>query len=177
MNTSLYQLSVPIFLKGLGNLSQIIYKAQDYSRQNNIDELFLTHFRLYPNMFNFIAQVQFASDFPKRFLARLTDSKIPNDEDNESSFKDLILRLTNSINYIKCFSPEQINSKEQKLIITNFAGKEVEHKCIDFLLEFTLPNMYFHISTAYNILRHNGLDIGKNDYLKYEKISYVFEKK
>jgi hypothetical protein len=165
MTISMFQASVPRLINALNNLSHILDKAQDHIDAKKIDANALIQFRLYPDMLNFTRQIQIASDTAKGVVARLAGVEIPAYEDNEQSIADLKARIAKTIAFIQGFKPEQIDGTEDKDIITKRGEKETHYKGMQFLLGHAIPNVYFHSTTAYAILRHNGVEIGKRDYL------------
>ena len=165
MNISMYQASVPRFVNVLGNLSNIIDKAQAHADARKIDSAALTMFRLFPDMLPMKSQVQIACDTAKGVVARLAGVDIPVFEDNEVTLADLKARIAKTIAYIQTVKPAQIDGTEDKEIVVKRGDKETRYKGMQFLLGHAVPNVYFHVTTAYNILRHNGVEIGKRDYL------------
>lgn len=161
----MYQASVPRLANILGNLSRILDKAQAHSEARKIEPAALIDFRLFPDMLSMCRQVQIASDTAKGVVARLAGAEIPAYEDNERTFEELKARIAKTIAFIQSFTPEQIDGTEDKDIITKRGDKETHYKGMQFLLGHAIPNVYFHVTTAYNILRHNGVEIGKRDYL------------
>jgi hypothetical protein len=129
------------------------------------NEAALTQFRLYPDMLSMARQVQIACDTAKGVVARLAGVDIPAYEDNEVSFADLKQRIAKTMAFINGFGPEQIDGTEDKDIVTKRGDVETHYKGMQFLLNHAMPNIYFHVTTVYTILRHNGIDIGKRDYL------------
>ena len=165
MTISMYQASVPRIINMLGNLSRIIEKAQAHADAKKIDPAAIIDFRLYPDMFSLCRHVQIATDTAKSVVARLAGADIPAYEDNERSFDDLKARIAKTIAFVETFTPAQIDGTEDKDIVTKRGDKETHYKGMQFLLNHAMPNVYFHVTTAYNILRHNGVEIGKRDYL------------
>ena len=165
MTISRYQVSVPRFVHMLGNLSNIIEKAQAHVDARNIDATVLTTYRLFPDMFPMTRQVQIACDAAKGAVARLAGVEVPVHEDNEKTLAELKARIAKTIAFIKTLTPRQIEGTEDKEIVVKHHGQETRYKGMQFLLGHALPNFYFHVTTAYNILRHNGIEIGKRDYL------------
>jgi hypothetical protein len=165
MTISMFQASVPRLINALNNLSHILDKAQAHIDAKKIDASALIQFRLYPDMLNFTRQAQIASDTAKGVIARLAGVEIPAYEDNEQSIADLKARIAKTIAFIQGFKPEQIDGTEDKDIITKRGEKETHYKGMQFLLGHAIPNVYFHTTTAYAILRHNGVEVGKRDYL------------
>ena len=162
---SMYQASVPRFVNILGNLSKILDKAKAHCEAKKIDETALTSFRLYPDMLAMARQVQIASDTAKGLVARLAGAEIPAWEDNEKTLADLQARIQKTIDFIQSFKPAQIDGSEDKEILVKRADKETRYNGMQFLLGHAVPNIYFHVSAAYMILRHNGVEVGKRDYL------------
>jgi hypothetical protein len=165
MTLSMYQASVPRILNMLTNLSHLLDKAQAHVDVKKISEDSLTQFRLYPDMFPMARQVQIACDTAKSVVARLAGVEIPSHEDTEVSIADLKQRIAKTMAFIEGFNASQINGTEDKDIITKRGEKETHYKGMQFLLNHAMPNLYFHITTVYAILRHNGVEIGKRDYL------------
>jgi len=165
MTISMYQASVPRLINALTNLSNVLQKAQDHITDKKLDANALLHYRLYPDMFNFTRQIQITADTAKGVVARLAGVDIPAYEDTESSITELQERLAKTIAFIGSFKPEQIDGAEDKAIVTKRGDKETHYKGMQFLLGHAIPNVYFHSSMAYAILRTNGVVIGKRDYL------------
>lgn len=165
MTISMYQASVPRFVNILGNLSNILDKAQAYVDAKKIDAVTLTTYRLFPDMLPMTTQIQIACDAAKGVVARLAGMEIPVYEDNEKTLSDLKARIAKTVAFIQTVTPGQIDGTEDKEIVIKRGDKESHYKGMQFLLGHALPNFYFHVTTAYNILRHNGVEIGKRDYL------------
>ncbi len=165
MTISMYQASVPRFVNILGNLSNILEKAQAHVEAKKIDGATLTNYRLYPDMLPMIVQVQIACDTAKGVVARLAGIDIPVFEDNEKTLPELKARVAKTIAFIQAITPAQVDGTEDKAIVTKRGDKETHYKGMQFLLGHATPNFYFHISMAYAILRHNGVEIGKRDFL------------
>ena len=165
MSLSLYQASVPVFVRMFGNLSAILDKAAAYAEARKIDPAVLLNARLAPDMHPLTRQIQIASDAVKGCAARLAEVEVPSFADSESSFAELQARIAKTLEFVNSLTPAQIDSGEGREVVLKFPGAELKFKGEDYLLHFVLPNFYFHITTAYAILRHNGLDIGKMDYL------------
>ena len=165
MTISMYQASVPRFVNILGNLSGILDKAQAHVDAKKIDATVLTGYRLFPDMLPMTTQVQIACDTAKGVVARLAGVDIPAYEDNEKTFADLKARVARTIAFIQTMTPAQIDGTEDKEIITKRGDKETRYTGMQFLLGHAVPNFYFHVTTTYNILRHNGVEIGKRDFL------------
>ncbi len=165
MKISMHQASIPRFANILGNLSKILDKAKAHAQAKNIDEATLVNFRLYPDMLPMSRQVQIACDTAKGLAARLAGAEIPAWEDNEKTLAELQARIAKTIDYIQSFTPAQIDGTEDKEIVVKRADKETRYTGMQFLLGHAVPNVYFHVTTTYSILRHNGVEIGKRDYL------------
>src|SRR4051794_10261293 len=165
MNLSMYKASVPRFVNILGNLSNILDKAQAYADAKKLKDDALTSFRLFPDMLPMTAQVQIACDTAKGVVARLAGIPIPAYEDNEKTLAELKARVAKTIAFIQTVTAEQIDGSEEKEIVTKRGDKETRYQGMQFLLGHAIPNFYFHVTTTYNMLRHNGVEIGKRDYL------------
>jgi hypothetical protein len=165
MLISMYQASVPRFVNILGNLSNILDKAQIHVDDKKLDTATLTHYRLFPDMLPMTSQVQIACDTAKGVVARLAGVDIPVYEDNEKTLADLKARIAKTIAFIQTVTSGQIDGTEDKEIVIKRGDKETRYKGMQFLLGHAVPNFYFHVTTTYNILRHNGIEIGKRDYL------------
>jgi hypothetical protein len=165
MKISMFQASVPTFIQMLNNLSAILEKAEAHAAAKRIDPAVLINSRLYPDMYPLSRQVQIATDNAKGCAARLAGLEPPRYEDNEATFPELIARIRKTTDYLAGFKPEQIDGSEEKTVILKFRDSSRTFVGMPYLLNYVLPNIYFHIATAYGILRHNGVEIGKNDYL------------
>ncbi len=165
MNISMYQASVPRFVNILGNLSKILDKAQAHADARKLDPATLPTFRLFPDMLPMTTQVQIACDAAKGVVARLAGVDIPVFEDNEKTLADLKARVDKTIAFIQSVPAAKIDGTEDKEIVIKRGDKETRYTGIQFLLGHAVPNFYFHVTTTYNILRHNGVEIGKRDYL------------
>lgn len=165
MSLSMYQASVPVYIRMLNNLIAVMEKAASHCEAGKIDPAVLINFRLYPDMFNFGKQVQIAADAAKNGSSFLAGVEAPKYEDSEKSFPELIERVRKTIAYLLTFKPEQIDGSEEKAIQIKRGEKTVEYRGQDLLLNRTMPNFYFHVTTAYDILRHNGVVLGKKDFL------------
>jgi hypothetical protein len=161
----MYQASAPRLINSMRNLSAILDKTQAYIDAKKIDPAALLQFRLFPDMLNLTRQIQIASDTAKGVVARLAGVDIPTYEDNETSVAELQARIAKTIAFIECFTPAQIDGTEDKAIVTKRGDKETHYTGMQFLLGHAIPNVYFHVSIAFAILRHNGVEIGKRDYL------------
>lgn len=165
MKLSMYQASVPVFIRTLDNLADILRKGAAHAEAKKIDPSVLLNTRLFPDMFPLARQVQIVSDGAKSGAARLAGLEPPSYEDNESSFPELIARIEKTVAYLKTFKPEQIDGSEEKSISLKVRGQPMTFQGMPLLLTRVIPNLYFHTTTAYNILRHCGVEVGKKDYL------------
>ena len=165
MTLSMYQASAPRFAHMLKNLSAILDKAQAHCEARKIDPLALTTFRLYPDMFPLARQVQIACDAAKGAMARLSGVESPKHEDTEKTFEELKARVARTLDFVNSFKPAQLDGSEGKEIVLKLRGNDVTFKGAAYLLGFAWPNFYFHVTTTYNILRHNGVELGKADFL------------
>jgi hypothetical protein len=157
--------SVPPLIRSLSNLRSILEKAVGYAELKKIDPSVLINARLYPDMLPLSRQVQIATDVAKGAVSRLAGLEPPKYEDNESTFPELLARIDKTIALLDSFTPDQINGSEDHIIALPMHDKTVSFKGLPYLTDFVLPNVYFHVVTAYAILRHNGVDIGKKDFL------------
>jgi len=165
MTLSMYQASAPRFANTLKNLSAILDKAQAHADAKKIEPRVLTAARLYPDMFPMSRQVQSACDTAKGAVARLAGVEVPVHEDTEQTFEELKARIAKTITFIETIQPAQVDGSEDKEVVLKFRAGEVKFKGMQYLLGQALPNFYFHVTTAYNILRHNGVEVGKRDYI------------
>ena len=161
----MYQASAPRLINCMRNLSAILDKTQAYIDAKKIDPAALLQFRLFPDMLNLTRQIQIATDTAKGVVARLAGVDIPVYEDNETSVAELQARIAKTIAFIESFTPAQLDGTEDKAIVTKRGDKETHYTGMQFLLGHAIPNVYFHVSIAFAILRHNGVEIGKRDYL------------
>jgi uncharacterized protein len=161
----MYQTSVPRFANMLRNLSAILDKAQAHAEGRKIDPAVLLGSRLYPDMFPLKRQVQIACDTAKGAVARLAGVEVPKHEDSEETIAELKARIAKTIDFIQTIKPAQIDGSEEKGIHLKLGAREVDYKGMQYLLGHALPNFYFHVTTAYGILRHNGVELAKRDYL------------
>ncbi len=165
MTLSMYPASVPVFIRMLNNLAAILAKAAVHCETHKIDPAALIGYRLYPDMFAFAKQVQVACDHAKNGAARLAGVMAPEFENSEQSFPELIERVRQTIAYLESFTPEQINDSEEREAVIQHGETVNTYRGQDYLLQRALPNFFFHVATAYDILRHNGVELGKRDYI------------
>jgi hypothetical protein len=162
---SVYDQSIARMTHMLGNLDKIVSKAESYAEENNIEPEVLLQARLHPTMRNFIFQVQVATDISKGCAARLSGSEVPKWDDDQASFADVHARIKKALDYLASFKPEQFEGSETLELEIKLRSHVVNFTGQSYLLGFVLPNLYFHVATAYNILRHNGLDLAKPDFI------------
>lgn len=166
MTISMYNASVPVFKQLLNALILILDKAEAHARQNDMAPEVLLNASLFPDMFNFIRQVQIATDFAKGVSARLVGLEVPVFEDTETNFHELRERIAKTIQFISSIQPDAFNGSEAREIITRpGTPKEKKFTGMAYLLHYGLPQFFFHVTTAYDILRSLGVEIGKRDYM------------
>jgi len=165
MTISMYQASVPRLANVLENLSKILDKAQAHVDAGKTDLATLMNYRLIADMYPFSKQVQIACDKARSVVARLAGMEVPHYEDNEETLAGLQVRIARSVEFIRSVPPELIDGTEDKEIVLPVTGKETRYKGMQLLLGHSMPNVYFHATTAYNILRQNGVPVGKRDFL------------
>jgi uncharacterized protein len=165
MTISMYAASIPIWKHMLGNLSVILRKAAEHVQSRKIDEQALLRSRLFPDMFPLIKQVQIVTDQAKGGAARLAGIEVPKYEDEESTFEHLQARLSKTIAFLDSIDPAQVDGSENRDIVLQFGSRKSEYKGQDYLLKFVNPNFYFHLATAYGLLRHGGVELGKKDFV------------
>ena len=161
----MYQASAPRFANMLRNLQAILDKAKAHAAAKKIDERALTSARLYPDMFPMARQVQVACDTAKACVARLAGVEIPKHEDTEQTFDELHARIAKTITFLESFQPAQIDGSEEREIAFMAGSTERRFKGATYLLGHAYLNFYFHCTTAYDILRHNGVELGKRDFI------------
>ena len=166
MAISLYAASIPIFKQMLNSTSAVLSKAEEHAASRQIDPNVLLQARLFPDMFPLARQVQIAADFARGVSARLAGTEVPKYEDNEQTFAELRGLIERTIAFVDGFTPAQIDGNEGREIVTRpGTPKEKRFTGQSYLLSYGLPQFFFHITTAYAILRHNGIEIGKRDYM------------
>lgn len=164
MQVSVYEVSIEQFILTLKNLKLFLLKAEAFAKAKNFDTQVLLNTRLFPDMFPLGKQIQTACDAAKFCGARLSETKAPVFEDNEVQYHDYIVRIDKTIDYLKTLSAEDFEKyREKKIKFPWNPGQELYGK--DYLVQFALPNFYFHVTTAYNILRSCGIELGKADFL------------
>jgi hypothetical protein len=165
MQISMYQASVPVFIRAFHNLIAILEKGAAHAADRKIDEKVLTGYRLAPDMYPLTRQIQIATDVAKGSVSRLAGVEIPSYTDDEQTFAELIARLRKTIAYLEGFKPAQVDGTEDKVIKLERKGVVTEHAGLAYLQQQAVPNVYFHVTTAYAILRHCGVGLGKKDFL------------
>lgn len=165
MSLSMHQCSIPVFIHSLNNLTALLKKGETHCAKEGLDAAELINARLHPDMHPLSRQVQIACDVAKGAGARISGIEAPKYDDTESTFTELYTRIDNTLHFLSALPAEAINGTEDKDITMQAGPYELEFTGSSYLIKWALPNLYFHISTAYNILRHNGVDIGKIDFL------------
>ncbi|TRX76804.1 DUF1993 domain-containing protein [Pseudomonas mangiferae] len=168
MSLSMYPASIPVFVRMLRNLSALLAKAEAHAQARKIDPAVFLQARLAPDMYPLVRQVQVATDLAKGCAARLTGSEAPRYADTETTFAELQARLQRVTDYLEGIEPSQVDGTEEREIVLEFPGVRLEYKGQGYLLNFAMPNFYFHVTTAYAILRHLGVEIGKVDFVGRE---------
>lgn len=165
MAVNMYTISVPIFVQTLEALSNVIGKARAQCEAKKLDEAFLVNNRFYPDMFPFLRQVRSACDHAVAACSRIAGIEAPSFANTESSFEDLQARIAATVDFVKSVSPEQMIGQEDREIVFTLPSGERRFTGETMLLNFTLPNFYFHATTAYDLLRHCGIEVGKRDFM------------
>ncbi len=165
MPASLYDSSVPVFRQMLGSLADLLDKGEAYAKARNFDSANILGSRLAPDMLNLIKQVQIACDSAKGAVARLAGIEAPKHEDNEVSMPELKARIAATLEFINSVGREKIDGQENREIKIVMRDRTLQMPGHKFLMHRAFPNFFFHVTTAYNLLRHNGVDIGKKDFL------------
>ena len=165
MALSMFQSSILVFIRTLTNLKLILEKGAAHAQAKKIDEAALLQSRLYPDMLPLTSQVQIAADQARGGADRLIGSEPEAWEDNEKTFAELVARLDRTIEYLKAISEKQLEGGEARSVTRKLRGQPKTFTGVNYLQQFVLPNLYFHMTTAYAILRHNGVELGKLDFL------------
>lgn len=166
MTSPLYNASIPVMQQMLRAMSDVLKKAEDHAAQKNIDPNALLQARLFPDMFPLVRQVQIAADFSKGIASRLAGAEVPSWPDTEVSFADLQALIAKALAHIGSFKPEQFDSSENReIVLRPGTPKEKKLTAGAYLLHYGLPQFFFHVTTTYAILRHNGVEVGKRDYM------------
>ncbi len=162
---SIYDATIPALKRALSNLAAILQKGEEYADAKKVEHQVLLNSRLFVDMYPLTRQVQIATDMSKGAGARLAAIEIPKYEDNETSFAELQARIAKTIAFLDAIKPEQLAGAETREITVTIRKTDLKFSGQDYLLKWVLPNVYFHITTAYNILRHNGVELAKQDFL------------
>ena len=165
MKISMYQASAPRFANALRNLSAILDKAQAHAEAKKLDPAVLGSLRLIADMFPLARQVQIACDTAKGAVARLAGAEIPKHEDTEQTVAELKARIAKTLDFVGSVSAAKIDGAEEREVVLKMRGQDVKFSGLQYLLGHAWPNFYFHVTTAYNILRANGVEIGKRDFI------------
>jgi len=165
MSISLYDASVPVFRQMLGSLSAVLGKGAAQAAARGFDPAVLLHARLYPDMFPLVRQVQIACDTAKNGVARIAGVEAPRHADNDQSIEELQARIATVLEYIEGIGRERIDGQEAREVTVPLRDSSLRFEAQHYLLHWALPNFYFHVATAYDILRHNGVELGKRDFL------------
>ncbi|MCC7327098.1 MAG: DUF1993 domain-containing protein [Burkholderiales bacterium] len=165
MTISMFQASVPVFARGLAGLKTILTKGAAHAAAKKIDESVFIGARLFPDMLPLARQVHIATDFARGTIARLAGVEPPKWDDNESTFAELIARVERTIDAVNAFTPAQVDGSEAREITRPVRGEPKTFTGINYLLQYAMPNFYFHKTTVYAILRSNGIELGKADYI------------
>jgi hypothetical protein len=165
MSVSIYDITVPVFARMLTNLLALMDKAEANAAERKFDTLVLSDARLAPDMIPLRGQIMIATDHVKGCVSRLAGQPVPSWPDTEQSFAELRQRVQKALELLKTVTPEQLNGSEERNVALVQAGKEVTMLGLDYVTQRALPNFFFHVTTAYAILRHNGVPIGKRDFL------------
>lgn len=162
---TMYDLTIPPLKRTLTNLSQLLKKGEAYAKAKEVDPSILVESRLYIDMYPLKRQIQIATDMSKGAAARLAGIEIPVYEDNETTFEDLLARIEKTIAFLDSVTPQQLEGSESKQVTITIRKVDIQFIGLDYLQKWVLPNVYFHVTTAYNILRHQGVELGKSDFL------------
>jgi hypothetical protein len=162
---SIYDATIPPLKRALSNLATILEKGEQYADAKKVEHQVLLNSRLFVDMYPLTRQVQIATDMSKGAGARLAAIEIPKYEDNETSFAELQARIAKTIAFLDSINPQQLEGAESREITIIIRKADIKFSGQDYLLKWVLPNVYFHVTTAYNILRHNGVALAKQDFL------------
>ena len=165
MSISMYEVSLPIFTLSLNNLSAILDKAESHAEAKKVDPKVLPQARLIVDMLPLSNQIQIACDTAKGAAARLAGIPIPKHEDTEATIPELKARIAKTLDFIKTVNPEQLQGSETRQIVLEFPQSTLKFNGVNYLTNFVLPNFFFHMTMAYALLRKNGVDLGKRDFL------------
>jgi len=162
---AMYAFSVPVFARTLGNLSAILGKGAAYAEQKKFDPAVMLAMRLAPDMYPLLMQVRIACDFAKGSVARLAGEEPPKWDDGETTIGELQARIARTIEFIGGFDPARFDGADARTVTLTIRGEPVEYVGLAYLAHVALPNFFFHATTAYDILRHAGVELGKRDFI------------
>jgi uncharacterized protein len=165
MAITMSQISLPVFVRHLNGLAGCMKKAQTLYAEKKYDEATLLSYRFYPDMFSFTQQVRIATDHARNCIGMLSGTQAPKYEDNEKSVAELIARIEKTTAWLKTIQPQQIDGSEDKSVTVKRPTGDVQMKGLELLLTRSMPNFMFHCTTAYDIMRHNGIELGKRDFM------------
>lgn len=165
MAIGLHQISVPVFVRHLKGMASCLKKAQALYREKSYDETSLLSYRLFPDMFNFTRQVQAATDHARTCVALMAGIEAPKFDDNEKSLEELIARVEKTIAFVEGVGAGQLDGKEGKSVTVKMRDRELNMTALELLLNRAMPNFFFHATTAYDIMRHTGVELGKRDFM------------
>jgi hypothetical protein len=165
MSVSLYDVSIPVFALHLNNLATLLDKAASHSQSKKVDPKVLPATRLIADMLPLSSQVQIACDTAKGAAARLAGVEIPKHPDTEATLEELKARVTKTLDFVKTIKPAQLEGAETREVVLQFPSTTLKFNGLNYLTNFVLPNFFFHVTTTYALLRQNGVDIGKRDFL------------
>jgi len=161
----MYDRTIPVFTRGLRAMSGILTKAEAHCAARRIDPAVLINYRLYPDMLAFARQIQIATDYTRRCAARLAGVEPLSMPDNEATFPELRDRIGRTLEHLETFTPAHLDGSGSRTVSFRAGGQDISMTGADYVSYYALPNFYFHLTTAHCILRHNGVEIGKSDFL------------
>ena len=165
---SMYDISVPVFAERLKALALVLTKAEANATERKIDSQVFLNARLAPDMYPLTRQVQIATDHAKGAPSRLAGREVPRYEDNEATFAELHHRIARTLDYLATFKPDEFENAENRTVTLKLGGRDIEAGGLTYLVDMAMPNFYFHVTTAYDILRHNGVPLSKRNFLGRE---------
>jgi uncharacterized protein len=165
MTLSMYQAAVPVFVRALNNLAHVLKKGAEHAKAKNVADEVLLQTRLIPDMLPLVKQVQIACDMASHSAARLAGVEPRSFEDNETTLEQVFARIDAALDYVQSFKPEQIDGSESRTVVMKTRTGEMTFEGQAYLLHFSIPNLFFHCTTAYNILRESGAELGKTDFI------------
>ena len=161
----MFDSSVPVLVHFLKGLSAILRKAEGYCEAKNIDAEAILKARLFPDMYHLTRQVQLVTDFAKGMGARLAAIPVPSFTDEEKTFAELQARIGKTVDFLATLKSDQFVDAEKRTVTIKVGGQDTNLPAAEYLTRYAMPNFYFHLATAYNILRHNGVELGKTDFM------------